>query len=143
MINKATSFYYLYKYAERAKELIPTFINIKPSNREFYVLYNEAMKCWFYGLENSAVILSSTLLENTLKSKDGKINKNKDSRNTNLYNLINKFESVGVLSAIGAEKAHEIRQVRNEIVHQGLNIASSKALRLVRNSKDILEEIFN
>ena len=26
------------KYAERAKELIPTFINIKPSNREFYVL---------------------------------------------------------------------------------------------------------
>ncbi|MCP4681856.1 MAG: DUF4145 domain-containing protein [Desulfobacterales bacterium] len=131
------------KYAERAKELIPTFINIEPSNREFHVLYNEAMKCWFYGLENSAVILSSTLLENTLKSKDGKRNKDKDSRNTNLYNLINKFESVGVLSTIGAEKAHEIRDVRNKIVHQGMNIASSEALRLVRNTKDILEEIFS
>ena len=54
-----------------------------------------------------------------------------------------KFESVCVISAIGAEKAHEIRKVRNEIVHQGLNIASSEALRLVRNTKDILEEIFN
>ncbi|MDO8722507.1 MAG: DUF4145 domain-containing protein [Syntrophales bacterium] len=131
------------KYAERAKELIPTFINIEPSNREFYVLYNEAMKCWFYGLENSSVILSVTLLENTLKNRDGKRNKVKDSRNTKLYNLINKFESIGVLSTIGAKKAHEIREVRNEIVHNGLNIASSEALRLVRNTKDILEEIFN
>jgi len=129
------------KYAERAKELVPTFINIEPSNKEFYVLYNEAMKCWFYGLENSAVILSSTLLENTMKSKDGK--RNKDSRNTNLCNLINKFESVGLLSTIGAEKAHEIRKVRNKIVHHGLNIAPSEALRLVRDTKDILEEIFN
>ena len=128
------------KYAERAKELVPTFINIEPSNKEFYVLYNEAMKCWFYGLENSAVILSSTLLENTLKSKDGKrINA---SGKTNLCNLINKLESVGLLSTICAEKAHEIRKIRNKIVHHGLNIASSEALRLVRNTKDILEEIF-
>jgi hypothetical protein len=129
------------KYAARAKELAPTFINIEPSYKEFYVLYNEAMKCWFNGLENSAVILSSTLLENTLKSEDGK--RNKDSSNAYLFDLINKFESLGLLSTIGAEKAHEIRKIRNEIVHHGLNIASAEALRLVRNTKDILEEIFN
>jgi len=128
------------KYAERAKELIPTFINIEPSNKEFHVLYNEAMKCWLYGLENSAVILSLTLLENTLKGKGGK---DKDSSNKNLCNLIKKFESDGILSKIGAEKAHEIRKVRNKIVHHGLNVASSEALRLVRSTKDILEEIFN
>lgn len=129
------------KYAERAKELIPTFINIEPSNREFYVLYNEAMKCWFYGLENSAVILSCTLLENTLKSEEGK--RNNASRNANLCALINKLKSLGLLSTFGAEKAHEIRKFRNKIVHHGLNIASAEALILVRNTKDILEEIFN
>jgi len=129
------------KYAERAKELIPTFINIEPSYKEFYVLYNEAMKCWFNGLENSAVIISCTLLENTLKSEEGKMDK--QPRNTNLYVLINEFKSFGLLSASGAEKAHEIRKIRNTIVHHGLNVASAQALTLVRNTKDVLEEIFN
>ncbi|MBW2596013.1 MAG: DUF4145 domain-containing protein [Deltaproteobacteria bacterium] len=129
------------KYAERAKELIPTFINIEPSYKEFYVLYNEAMKCWFNGLENSAVIISCTLLENTLKSEGGK--RHKLSRNTNLCRLINEFRSFDLLSASGAEKAHEIRRIRNKIVHHGLNVASAVSLTLVRNTKDILEEIFN
>ena len=129
------------KYAARAKELAPTFINIEPSYKEFYVLYNEAMKCWFNGLENSAVILSCTLLENTLKSEEGK--RNKASRNTRLCALIDKFKSLGLLSTFGAEKAHELRKIRNKIVHHGLNITSAEALILVRNTKDILEEIFN
>jgi hypothetical protein len=129
------------KYAERAIELTPTFININPSYKEFYVLYNEAMKCWFNGLENSAVILSCTLLENTLKSEEGK--RNKASRNTRLCALIDKFKSLGLLSTFGAEKAHELRKIRNKIVHHGLNITSAEALILVRNTKDILEEIFN
>jgi hypothetical protein len=129
------------KYAERAIELTPTFINIKPSYKEFYVLYNEAMKCWFNGLENSAVIISCTLLENTLKSEEGK--RDKHIRNTNLCGLINEFKSLCLLSTSGAEKAHEIRRIRNKIVHHGLNVASAKALSLVRNTKDILEEIFN
>ena len=142
------------KYAERAKELTPTFINIEPSYKEFYVLYNEAMKCWFNGLENSAVILSSTLLENTLKDqiknlkdwetlKSERCKKNKKARSSNFQTLINKFESNGLLSSKSAEKAHEIRRVRNKIVHHGFNIASTEAIRLIRNTKDILEEILN
>jgi hypothetical protein len=129
------------KYSERAKKLIPTFVSIEPSFKEFYVLYNEAMKCWFNGLENSAVIISCTLLENTLKSEERK--RDKPSRNIKLFGLINKFESIGALSAAGAEKAHMIRDIRNKIVHHGLNVASAEALDLVRNTKDILEEIFN
>lgn len=129
------------KYSERAKKLIPTFINIEPSYKEFYVLYNEAMKCWFNGLENSAVIISCTLLENTLKSEERK--RDKPSSNINLCRLINEFKSIGALSAAGAEKAHTIRKIRNKIVHHGLNVASAEALNLVRNTKDILEEIFN
>ena len=129
------------KYTERAIELAPTFINIEPTYKEFYVLYNEAMKCWFNGLENSAVIISCTLLENTLKSEEGK--RDKPLRNTNLCGLINEFKSLCLLSTSGAEKAHEIRRIRNKIVHHGLNVASAEALSLVRNTKDILEEIFN
>lgn len=129
------------KYVERAIELAPTFINIKPSYKEFYVLYNEAMKCWFNGLENSSVIISCTLLENTLKSEKDK--RDKPSRNTKLCALINEFKSLGLLSTSGAEKAHEIRTIRNKIVHHGLNVASAEALTLVRNTKGILEEIFN
>mgnify|MGYP000344973015 CR=1 FL=1 len=129
------------KYSERAKKLIPTFITIEPSYKEFYVLYNEAMKCWFNGLENSAVIISCTLLENSLKSEERKIGK--PSKNISLCGLINEFKSIGALSAAGAEKSHTLRKVRNKIVHHGLNVDSAEALILVRNTKDILEEIFN
>lgn len=135
------------KYAERAKELTPTFINIKPSYKEFYVFYNEVMECWFNGLENSAVILSSTLLENTLKDwetlKSERCKKNKKARSSNFQTLIDKFKSNGLLSSKSAEKAHEIRRVRNKIAHRGFNIASTEAIRLIRNTKDILEEILN
>lgn len=142
------------KYAERAKELTPTFISIEPSYKEFYVLYNEAMKCWFNGLENSAVILSSTLLENTLKDqiknlkdeetlKSERCKKKRNPKSANFCTLINIFEGKNLLSSKGAEKAHEIRKVRNKIVHHGFNIDSTGAIRLIRNTKDILEEILN
>lgn len=132
------------------RDLKPTFVSIKPSNEEFYVLYNEAMKCWLHGLANSAVILSATLLENLLKDQMTELNPERilavtegNNRNNGFKNAIDVVADEGLLSLRNKRKAHNLRRKRNKVIHNGLAINPSTAFELIRDTKEILEEILN
>jgi len=144
-------------YAYRAKKLMPIFLSIKPENKKFYTYYNEAMKCWLYGLSNSSIIIIASLLENILKDRLKDFSQKEllyiieilkaDKKNRrvqiNFENLIDIAEYKGILSNKSKISSHDLRDKRNKIAHNGYNINSDEALDLINNTKTIFEELFN
>jgi len=144
-------------YAYRVKKLMPTFLSKRPENDEFFVYYNEAMRCWLYGLNNSSIIIVTSLLENILKDMLKNfsqkellkiieiIRADEEYRRVqiNFENLIDIAEYKGILSNKSKNSSHDLRKIRNKIVHKGYNIDSDKSLELLTNTKEILEELFN
>jgi len=130
-------------YTYRVRKLIPTFVSIKFENNEFNVYYNEAMKCWLYGLCNSSIIIIATYLENILKDKLISISKMELHDRNNFENIINIAEYNRLISNKSKLSAHNLRGKRNMIVHHGYKISSDNALELIKETKDIVEELFN
>lgn len=144
-------------YIYRAKKLIPTFISINPEQKEFYTYYNEAMRCWLYGLTNSSIIIIASLLENLLNEKINELSQEEIQKilriikvdnkyqgiEISFENLINIAETKGILSKKSKITAHRLRKIRNKVVHSGYNIDSDQALKLIKKIKEIIEEMFN
>lgn len=144
-------------YAYRAQQLRPTLISVKPENKEFYTYYDEAMKCWLYGLNNSSIIIIATLLESTLKNKLKNIGQNelqvmrkqirsekKQKRNQiDFEDFIDIAKVQGFLSNISKISSHRLRKKRNNIVHNRLEISSDEALELINSTKNIFEDVYN
>jgi hypothetical protein len=142
-------------YADRVKKLKPTFISIKPEIKEFYTYYNEAMRCWLYGLNNSSIIIISSLLENLIKDKIEELNpeevleiiKSSDNKykgiGINFEKLIDIAEYKNFISTDNKDAAHNLRKTRNKIVHTGRMIDTNKSLELIEKTKNIIEELLN
>ena len=56
-------------YSDRIKKLRPSFVTTEPNNTEFEIIYKECMNAWLFGLNNAAIILCCSLIENLLKEK--------------------------------------------------------------------------
>lgn len=141
-------------YADNAKKLRPTFVSSKNTNKLFHIYYNEAMRCWLYGLLNSAIIISSSLLENILQERVGKIDQEEileiygDTKSlkgvgVSFEKLIDVAELRGLLSKKNNSNANDLRKIRNKVVHRGKYIDSDTAYKLIQQTKDIIEDLFN
>ena len=143
-------------YVYRAKKLMPTFISIRPDSKDFfYTYYNEAMRCWLYGLTNSSLIITASLLENLLKEQINNLSQQEvqevlkivkaDEKykgiEVSFENLIDIAEIKGIISRKSKNTAHILRKKRNKIVHTGLNIDSDNSLELITKTKKIFEEL--
>lgn len=53
----------------RFMNLRPTFISINPENTQFKTYFEKAMQAWVYGLDQAALILCFSILEDTLKDQ--------------------------------------------------------------------------
>jgi len=124
----------LFEYEDRFTSLRPTFIDIHPANqKQFFTFYNEAMRCWLFGLDISSVIVISTLLENTLKATLGK--------NSKFEKLIDESYRRNIISLKSRDHAHKLRKTRNKIAHEGFIINKDESLKLVIETKDVIEDI--
>ena len=144
-------------YTSRVRRLRPTFLSITPDNKEFYTYYDEAMRCWLYGLNNSSIIIIATLLENILKERLSDFNQKEIIKILEIIRADEKFKRVeinfdvlidiaeykGWLSEENKLSAHRLRKKRNKIVHNGLNISSNEAIDLINKTKNIFEELYN
>ncbi|MHB2154376.1 DUF4145 domain-containing protein [Calditrichota bacterium GD2] len=144
-------------YAYRATKLRPIFLTFRPENKEFYIYYNEAMNCWLHGLNNSSIIIISSLIENILKEILIKLPENdvikvikiiKEDEDikrieANFFDLINFAEKKGFISITSKENLHKLRNIRNAIVHKGITLDSDEALMHLENTKDVIEELLN
>jgi hypothetical protein len=143
-------------YAYRIKNLNPIFFSIKPKNKEFNIYYNEAMRCWLYGLSNSSIIIMASLLENILKEKLKKFSQKelleilknikhigKNKKQISFKDIIDIAKSKEIISKKSRVSADNLRERRNKIVHKGLDIDSDEALKLLNDTKNIFEKLFN
>ena len=135
-IEKQNELNELFEYEDRFKSLRPTFIDIKPTNqKQFFTFYNESMRCWLFGLDISAVIVISTLLEKTLKNKLG--------RNLKFEKLIDESYKKHIISLESKNHAHKLRKTRNRIVHDGIIVKKDESLKLITKTKNVIEEIYS
>lgn len=140
-------------YIDRAKYIKPILIGINPGIEDFHVYFNEAMKSYFYGLNNSALILCCSILENIIKKKlsetddelvykliikDGKV---VGVNELPLKKLINNAALVNLISYEEKETAQEIRELRNNTVHKLFNISSDKTYKAIIDTKNIIENL--
>ncbi|MHA1395942.1 MAG: DUF4145 domain-containing protein [Promethearchaeota archaeon] len=144
-------------YAYRATKLKPLFLTFKPENKEFYTYYNEAMNCWLHGLNNSSIIIISSLIENILKEKilelpekdiikivkiikeDEEIKRIEAS----FFDLIDLAKEKKLISESDRNILHELRTTRNKIVHSGYSLKSDESLILVEKTKEVIERLLN
>lgn len=142
-------------YIDRAKIIKPTFISINPENKEFKYYFEEAMRAWLYGADTASLILCASLLEDLLKSKLEKIDidlayklKKRNGeiigvKSVELKILINNALREGILDNEHHEKAHQIRNLRNDAVHELKSRNYHEVYKAIINTKIITEKIMS
>jgi len=141
------------EFIESARGLEPTFVSINPDNDEFFIYYKEAMHCWRYGLNNSALIVCSTLLENMLKkelemTKPEKLiefigKKYLKGIQIRFQKAIDLAYETGLITNKSKNYAHEIRIKRNITAHGERSLDNKETLDLILKTKSILEDFLN
>ena len=142
-------------YLERAKLLKPTLIFVDIDNTEFKAYFQEAIRAWLYGLNNSAIILCCSIIENIIKTELWKIdinlavdldkdgNKILGTKDKKLETLINNAYDQQIIDKKSKSKAHEIRILRNKAIHKLQKINDKETLKAILDTKDIIENIFS
>ena len=139
-------------YIDRAKILKPTFISINPENTEFYVYFEEAMRSWLFGLNNSVLILCCSMLESLLKEKlsavsvsyvyDFSDNKNFSGiKQFQMDKLISNASQIGLIGKQETNVAFTIKNLRNNVVHKLQNVSQQQAYEAIMNTKDLIEKL--
>lgn len=143
----------IYTYFNRAPKLRPTVITIDPSFHGFNVFYNEAMRCWLFGMDNAAIILAATLVENALFNEleeeldhltELRVNNSQPQGvSLNFKKLIDYAYDFEIITSKSRSLAHKLRKSRNNIVHNGTNITKTYSHNLINSTKDIIEDLYN
>lgn len=142
-------------YADRIEMLKPTFISINPQNfTSLKIYFEEAMKAWLFGLNNSSLILCCSILEDIVKEELYKIDKelvfdldkNENGfiigvKNFPFEKLINKAYDKGLITLNEKIKAHEIRELRNDAIHGLQSISDEQAYDVIMDTKNIIENL--
>lgn len=144
-------------YARRFVKLRPIFISNEPGDSEFDFYYNEAMKCWLHGLDNSSIVIITALLEKTLSSFLDDLNRNEISKLIKIVCEDNQYRGAKVrfyelieitcykkhITYENKQSFHEIRKIRNKIVHESYKITQEQSLSLLLKAKEYFEELYN
>jgi hypothetical protein len=140
-------------YIDKAKVVKPIFVSVDPEISDFYVYFAEAMKSYFYGLNNSAIILSCSILEKLLKMKLSEIDdklvyqlKTKDGKKPfilefSLKKLINNAAKEKLITYEDRETAQNIRELRNDIVHKLTEVTNEQTFQTIIDTKDLIESL--
>ena len=140
-------------YTDRIEMLKPTLISIPP-DPELFVYYEEAMKCWLFGLNNSSIILCGSLLETVLKQKLRDLNVDlvcevvfrNDRKYVNdfgLDKLIKNAQDQFLLFENEANNAHDIKRLRNKVVHKLRTLDSKKTFEAIGKTKVLVENLLS
>ncbi|MDZ7370261.1 MAG: DUF4145 domain-containing protein [candidate division KSB1 bacterium] len=142
-------------YIDRAKKLRPTIISINPANIEFKSYFEEAMKAWLYGLNNSSLILCCSIIEDLLKTQLYNIDLNlaldleyegeklKGIKNKKLERLIDEAYNHEIIDKREKESAHGIRILRNNALHNLEKIGEEQTLKAILGTKELVEKILS
>jgi hypothetical protein len=110
------------------------------------------MRSWLFGLNNSALILSCSILESLLKEKLSAISVNyvydfSDNKNLSgirqfpLENLIRNASKTGLLDKQETDIAFTIKNLRNNVIHKLQRISQQQAYEAIMNTKDLVEKL--
>jgi hypothetical protein len=139
-------------YARRARHLKPTVISIDlPTEVSTYL--DESMAAWLHGLNCAALILSWTVVENTIKEallkKDRALVFVQDQKSSTGFRekkakeLISTAVGIQLLSQEEANRTHHIRNLRNSAAHEGRKISSESSLEAIMQTKQLVERLLS
>ena len=140
-------------FSKRVKKLKPTFISINPNSRDFGIYYEEAMKAWVYGLDSAALILSYSILEDTLRNRLCLMNSEyalklvdphnlKSVQQFGMKKLIEFTRKEKILSFKQLKDLENIQKKRNDAVHNLYSIPGDEVYDVIMKTKDIVEYLF-
>jgi hypothetical protein len=149
MINSGNMDAIIGDYTDRAKQLKPTLVSVKP-DKQTSEYFQSAIDSWLFGLNNAALILCCSVIENLLMQKLWKIDitlvrkanpKNMNWKDRDLWELINNATKQNILDKKECSKAHNIRKLRQNAVHRLKPINSSEAYSAIMDTKEIIEKL--
>jgi len=139
-------------FSKRVKMLKPTFINKKASiNKEFRTFYQEAMKCWLYGLNNAAIMLSHSILEDNIRNQlcllpnreyaftliDPKTFKS--NKKEGMGKLVGYVKKEKLLPSNLIKDVEYISEARNNAIHNLDDVNDEDAYDIITKTKFIVE----
>ena len=141
-------------YSDRIKKLRPSFVTTEPNNTEFEIIYKECMNAWLFGLNNAAIILCCSLIENLLKEKLKEVPKweiyhtsnglgSQNRKLKSLDSLIKDAKKHNILDNQTKNKAFGIKNIRNHAIHDLQTISSNTTLNMIYDTKEIINKILS
>lgn len=138
-------------YIDRAKLMKPTFISVNPAHTEFQVYFQEAMKAWIFGLNNSALILCCAIFESLIAEKlyqtDKALvyytskNNGSDIKKYKLEMLIKNAYKSKLMNKADKESAMKLKELRNSSVHNLESVSDKQVYDVLINTKEIIEKL--
>lgn len=145
-------------YIENAKNLKPIFIHSKYAQGGFVNFFNEAMRAWVFGLNIAALLLTHSIVEETLRlslyEKFGEeyidlyVQDGYDfrpSRRWRMWDLIQTAKQKQLLDVYEAEFLEEMSRTRNNATHQlkVTELRKDKVLVYIQSSVQLVEKLFS
>lgn len=139
-------------YSDRAQKIKPIIIHVNPDCTEYTVYLEEAMSAWMYGLNNAAIILCFSVLENILRDKLCKINIDyaielsdelnpKGATPVSFGKIVKSAHKEKLITYNHKEALFNIKKKRNNSVHKLFSVKNDEAYDIIIKTKDIVEHL--
>jgi hypothetical protein len=119
---------------ERTRSLAPLTFEGGIPDEECLVYLKEAARCYIYALPQASIALTRAAVETALIQRDPHVSV-KD-----LAERINKYARKAKLSPEWCTRAHKVRQVANDVLHQQPK-SLSDALAVIENARKVILEL--
>lgn len=138
----------------RFMKLRPTFISINPENTEFKTYFEQAMQAWVYGLDQAALILCFSILEDALKDRLRLVdpsyvyelmgsNNAEGVKTVSFGNIIKSAYEEDLISYEQKETLFDIKKKRNDSVHDLVTVDGDEVYNIILQTKDIVEHLLS
>jgi len=143
---------------ERAKKIPPQFIEANPEILDFNKYFDQAVKAYVYDLNEAVIIIVCSFLETALKEKlenlkldpaidlrweiDDKGNRKLIGVCTKFIDLIDRGYAEKIINKEDKDSLHEIRKIRNDVIHEGKTISAEQTLDFIKKMISIFENLF-
>jgi hypothetical protein len=146
---------YMGDYVERLKLVKPMVITIDPEDYKFGSFYSEAIQAWLFGAGRAAVGLCGSILEEVFFTELSKSNRQialsfnftgesvTGLQSVTLQKLINLAKEDGLVSNKDAILAHDIRRLRNDVLHELKAVNDLTTLEAIDNTRKVIESILH
>lgn len=143
---------------ENALEVRPTFINTRLKETNFEPYFNEAMKAWAFGLYTAALIMTHSILEESLRFSlyhkfgrelsdlyDIKGQDFRPSKSWRMWDLTQVAVERKIITSKQGNFIEDITSARNKTIHQlkHMDADRDKVLEYIQFSVSLVEELFS